>query len=149
MKRNTGLIWLIVLLVLVSLACAESGEILSPAEATIAAQEQSSFQPSSGDSIVTSGPQIGDEATMVGRGLVINLFNEPGGRISAGEAQGSTVEVIDIAEFEGELSVLGLDPFRAVPGYRVEDRDLRDTVCGHAFRCEGERTIKDSPGEAH
>ncbi len=103
MNRNTGLIWLIALLVLVSLACAESGEILSPEEATIAAQEESSFQPSTGGSIVTSGAQIGDEATIIGRGIVINVFNEPGGRISAGEARGIAVEIINIAEFEGEL----------------------------------------------
>lgn len=103
MKRSTALIWLISLLVLVSLACAESGEILSPEEATIAAQEESSFRPSTGDSIVTTGPQIGDEATVTGSGLVINLFNEPGGRISAGEARNATVAILDIAEHEGEL----------------------------------------------
>jgi hypothetical protein len=103
MKRSTALIWLITLLVLVSLACAESGEILSPEEATLAAQEESLFRPSTGDSIVTTGPQVGDNVTTIGRGLIINLFNEPGGRISAGEARGSTVEIIDIAEFEGEL----------------------------------------------
>lgn len=103
MKRSTGVIKLIALLLLISIACAQSGEILSPEEATIAAQEESSFQPSSGDTIITSGPQIGDEATVTGRSLVVNLFSEPGGRISAGEAKDSTVEIIDIAEFEGEL----------------------------------------------
>jgi hypothetical protein len=147
MKKSTGLIWPIVLLLLVSLACAESGEILSPEEATIAAQEESLFQPVEGASIVTSGPQIGEEAIIAGTGLVINLFNEPGGRISAGEARGATVEIIDIAEFEGELwyHVDGAGAAGWVPADNLEAKEPEGEDTGEGEAGDGETAESEGP----
>jgi hypothetical protein len=103
MKRSTGLLWIIGLLVLVTLACAQSGEILSSEDATAAAREESNLaRPISGGDIVIEGPQIGSEATLDGKGVIVNLLNEPGGSISGGAARGATITILDIAEHEGE-----------------------------------------------
>ena len=104
MKTTTGLLWIIGLLVLVTLACAQSGEILSSEDATAAAQEAINVaRPVSGGDIVIEGPQVGAEALLAGKGLVVNLVEAPGGKISAGAARGSTVTILDIAEHEDDF----------------------------------------------
>ncbi len=92
------------LLVLVSLACEQSGQILSIEDATRAAEEASSRpRPISEGNIVTEGPQIGQDVNLIGSRIVVNLYNEPNGRISAGAGKGSTVTILDITDEEGEL----------------------------------------------
>jgi hypothetical protein len=92
---------LIGLLVLVGLACEQAGEILSSEDATARARE-GIFQPSAdGSSATGANFEPGDLATVTGTGFLINLLNAPGGRISGSQSQGSEVEILESAEFEG------------------------------------------------
>jgi hypothetical protein len=95
MKARTAIILLSGLLILASLACAQAGEILTPDEATARAQE--AIQPVvSGSSSVSGGAfEAGATATLVGRSLLVNLFDAPGGKISAGQERGATVTVLE------------------------------------------------------
>ncbi len=104
MKGKSGLLWLIGLVVLVTLACAQSGEILSPEEATAAAKEaEEGPREVTGGNIVTEGPQIGQAAVLIGKGVIVNFFNSPGGKISGGAGRDSKITILDLAEYEGEL----------------------------------------------
>jgi hypothetical protein len=98
-----ALLFFVVLLVLVSLACEQAGEILSPEEATARAQE-GIFRPGeNGGTAAGAQFEIGDMANVVGSGFLINLLDVPGGRIAGSQSRGSTVEVLESAEFEGEI----------------------------------------------
>lgn len=103
MRMRKSLLLFIGLLVIVSLACEQSGEILSPEEATARAQE-GVFQRSD-DRETTAGAQFepGDSANVIGSGFLINLLDVPGGRIAGSQSRGSTVEILESAEFEGEI----------------------------------------------
>ncbi len=105
MKHRTALLWLIGLLVLAGLACAQSGEILTPEEATRRAEEARSSAGSGGDSGVESDDfAIGDKAILLGRSFLVNLFDAPGGKISAGQERGATVTVVAIdLDADGDL----------------------------------------------
>lgn len=105
MNGRTALLWLIGLLALAALACAQAGEILTPEEATArAAAPQSGGGSGDIESIETDAFQPGDQATLVGRGFLINLYDAPGGRISAGQERGATVEIITAAaDAEGDV----------------------------------------------
>jgi len=105
MKGSSVLLWMMCLLLLAGLACERAGEILTPEEATAQAQAQeaSTFQTRTGEQVETTGPQVGEVVTLTGRGLLINLLNEPGGRISAGRERGATVTIQEIVVHENEL----------------------------------------------
>lgn len=104
MNRIAATLWMIGLLILTTLACAQAGEILTPEEATRRAEEDRSSQSSGG-----SGGAIGatfapgDSATIVGDDFLVNVRAEPGGRISAGLQRGTDVTVVDSAVTDNEL----------------------------------------------
>ena len=108
-KVNFGpIIGLFGAFVLISLACAQAGQIVSPEEATVIAQQNRGGgvrQAGEGPELETTGLQIGDTVTAIlsGRGFLINLYSEPGGRISAGQERGVEVEVLDIAFLDERL----------------------------------------------
>jgi len=104
-------LWAIGLLLLTSLACAQAGEILTPAEATARAEAtQNPVRPTATPGAVEEGssapqgPQVGDAVYLTGRGFLISLVSEPGAtRMIAGQERGVEVTIIEIAEHEGEL----------------------------------------------
>lgn len=102
MRMGKSLLLFIGFLVLISLACEQSGDILSPEEATARAQE-GVFQPGDGESAADAQFEPGDSANVVGSGFLINLVDVPGGRIAGSQSRGSTVEILESAEFEGEI----------------------------------------------
>lgn len=98
--------WLIGLLLLSGLACAQAGEILTPAEATARALESSTPAADSGRSselMHTTGPQIGQEATLTGQNFLVNLQAEPDGPVVGGLERGAEVTILDLASYEGQL----------------------------------------------
>lgn len=102
MRMRKSLLLFIGLLVLVSLACEQAGDILSPEEATARAQE-GVFRPEEGGAAAGAEFEAGDSANVVGSGFLINLVDVPGGRIAGSQSRGSTVEIIESTEFEGEV----------------------------------------------
>jgi hypothetical protein len=100
-KGQRGLLWLISLLLVAGLACAQAGEVLTPEEATERARNP---VVTNGDSDVEGDYAVGESATLVGEGFLINLLDQPGGRITGGQARGATVTIEQIAEAEdGEI----------------------------------------------
>jgi hypothetical protein len=99
------------LLLLTNLACAQAGEILTPAEATARAEAtQNLVRPTATPgafkegSSAAEGPQVGDAVYLTGRGFLISLVSEPGAtRMIAGQERGVEVTIIEITEHEGEL----------------------------------------------
>lgn len=107
MRHRTALLWLIGLLVLVGLACAQSGEILTPEEATRQAAEAENAGSSgsgSGSEVVTGDFEVGDSATLLGRSFLVNLYDAPGGKITAGQERGATVTVTAV-DLDGDGDV--------------------------------------------
>ncbi|MCI0578264.1 MAG: GW dipeptide domain-containing protein [Chloroflexi bacterium] len=103
MKLRVALVWLVVVFIGLSLACDRAGEVLSPEEATARAEE-ARLQPSgSGESAEGASFQSGDKALLIGTGFLINVLDEPGGRIVGGQARNSEVTVLESQEFEGEI----------------------------------------------
>lgn len=103
MRMRKSLLLFIGLLFIVSLACEQSGDILSPEEATARAQE-GRFQPDEeGGSASGAVFEPGGFATITGSGFLINILDVPGGRIAGSQARGSTVEIIESSSFEGEI----------------------------------------------
>lgn len=98
--RQPGVLWLLLLFLLVGLACAQAGEILTPAEATERAQAD---VVTGGSSDVEGEFAVGDTATLTGRNFLVNLVDSPGGRIVAGQERGATVTIEGIGELEGEI----------------------------------------------
>lgn len=111
MKSRHILLFLIGSLLLVSLAC-QTGEVLTPAEATARAVEARSVKlkaigtPSFGDSKTNEekqGPQPGDTVELVGKGFMISLYQEAGAtRIIAQQERGTQVVYKDKQEVNGE-----------------------------------------------
>jgi hypothetical protein len=89
------------LLLLAALACEQAGEIVTSEEATRRAEEARQFVPV--ESVDTTGPQIGETVTLIGRGFLVNLLDAPDGKIVAGQERGAEVLIEDIAATEGEL----------------------------------------------
>lgn len=97
MKARTAILLIIGLLVLTSLACAQAGEILTPAEATARAQGAVQVVPA-GESSVSGGAfEAGDTAVLTGRNFLVNLYDAPDGKISAGQERGVSVTVAEVA----------------------------------------------------
>lgn len=100
-NRQPALLWLIVLLVLTGLACAQAGEILTPAEAT---ERATGALPGTDREGSTAGNfQVGDTAALTGRSFLVNIMDAPGGRISAGQERGVEVEILQATEVEGDI----------------------------------------------
>jgi hypothetical protein len=106
-------LWAIGLLLLASLACAQAGEIMTPAEATALAEAtRNPIRPTptpmaageSEEASTPEGPQIDDTVYLTGKSFLISLLSEPGSRrMIAGQERGAKVTIIEIIEHEGEL----------------------------------------------
>ncbi|HSM58324.1 MAG TPA: GW dipeptide domain-containing protein [Candidatus Sulfomarinibacteraceae bacterium] len=94
-------LWLISLLALAALACAQAGEVLTPEEATERARSPAANE----DTAEGIGGDfgVGDTATLTGRSFLVNLLDAPAGRITAGQERGVQVTIQQIVEEEGEL----------------------------------------------
>ena len=109
-------------LILSSLACAQSGEILTPAQATArvgfstatptARQETpvATESPSPAGSIVEQGTTnqfpAGQEVFLVGKGYLINLVDTAGGiRIVGSQERGAKAIVLEVTELNGQTWV--------------------------------------------
>jgi hypothetical protein len=104
MKARKALTWMIGVLVLASLACAQAGEILTPAEATARAQEAAAQPFTSGSSSVEGGVfAAGDTAVLTGRSFLVNLYDAPGGKVSAGQERGAEVTVLEVSDEGGAV----------------------------------------------
>ena len=103
MKARTA-IWLMIgLLVLASLACAQAGEVLTPAEATARAETEDLSGFESSGAVEASEFEAGDAATLTGRSFLVNLYSEPGGKISAGQERGATVTVLETTMYKDKV----------------------------------------------
>ena len=93
MKMRKMLFGIIALLALAGLACSRSGRILTVEQATEEARPTA--LPTIDPALVGGADSIelGTEATLIGRQLLVNLFDGPGGAIIAGEGRGSTVTI--------------------------------------------------------
>ncbi len=107
MKRRNLFIILSVfsLLFIFSLACKQSGEIISPAEAT---QRYEATQAAyTGDIIVEvegAAFAYGDEAVLKSEGHLVGLYKEAGGRTAYSFAtRGAEVTVVSSMDVEGEI----------------------------------------------
>lgn len=103
MRMRRSLLVFLVLLVFTGLACEQAGDILTEEEATARAQE-GIFRPS-GDGAEAAGAElaVGSKATVTGSGFLVNLVDVPGGRIAGSQSNGSQVEILESADFEGEI----------------------------------------------
>ena len=92
MKKRKILLAIIVVLALAGLACSRSGRVLTVEQAT---QEAMPTPLPTVDPALAAqgGLEVGSEATLVGRQLLVNLFDAASGRIIAGEGRGSTVVI--------------------------------------------------------
>lgn len=98
---QSALFWLVALLMLAGLACAQAGEVLTPAEAT---ERAAGILPGSDREGSTAGEfQVGDTAALTGRSFLVNIMDAPAGRIAAGQERGVEVEVLQATEVEGEI----------------------------------------------
>lgn len=96
MKGRKALVWMIGVLILASLACSQAGEILTPAEATARAVESAPVF-TTGDSSVEGGMfEAGDKALLTDRSFLVNLYDTPGGKVSAGQERGAEVTVLEV-----------------------------------------------------
>lgn len=100
-KRQPGMLWLIGLLLFAGLACAQAGEVLTPEEATERARNP--LVVNGGESSAEGEFAVGDQAELTADGFLVNLLDQPGGRITGGQARGATVTVEQVAEAEGEI----------------------------------------------
>jgi hypothetical protein len=110
MERNANarvaIIWGIGLLLLISLACAQAGEILTPAEATTRAQEAA--QPARPTS--TPGAEdedaefkVGDTVWLTAKRFLANLMDGPcSNHMIAVQERGTEVTILDVAECEDQ-----------------------------------------------
>lgn len=102
MKARKALTLMIGVLILASLACAQAGEVLTPAEATARAQESAAQPFTSGSTSVEGGVfEAGDSALLTDRSFLVNLYDEPGGKVTAGQERGAEVTVLEVSG-EGE-----------------------------------------------
>ncbi len=113
MTRNRTLLLLLIgLLLLFTLAC-QTGEVLTPAEATARAREARSVKISNplleggngGEKAPTDkGPQPGDTVELIGKGYMINLYQEAGSnRINAQQERGTKVTIKDSLVLDGDI----------------------------------------------
>ncbi|RME84445.1 MAG: hypothetical protein D6775_05535 [Caldilineae bacterium] len=112
MKSRTTILFLLGVLLLATLAC-QTGEVLTPAEATARAKEARSVRlvntPALGGGGQSSSQETeaevkpGDTGVLVGRGYMISLYQEAGAtRIIAQQERGVEVTVKDVTQVDGE-----------------------------------------------
>lgn len=97
MKARRALVLMIGAMVLASLACSQAGEILTPAEATARAIEVAPVFATGGSSTEGGVFEAGDTAALTGRSFLVNLYNGPGGRVSAGQERGAEVTILEVS----------------------------------------------------
>ncbi len=137
MRKRKSLLFFIVLLAFVGLACEKSGRILTPEEATAEAEEGVFRPDEEGGSATGAEFAPGSNASIVGSGFLINLVDVPGGRIAGSQARGSTVEVIESAEFEGEIWY-HVDSETGEGWLRAENLEAIESESGVEGEVEGE-----------
>ncbi len=104
MKARTALWLLVGLLILAGLACSQAGEVLSPVEATARADEAAAQNKFTSDGASTSGAfEVGDAATLTGRSLLVNLYDAPRGKISAGQERGTAVTILESTLYQDTI----------------------------------------------
>lgn len=103
MRLRTTLTWFIGLLALMSLACAQAGNVISFEDATATAEGKYAPITESGGTVDGADFTIGDTVLLAGRGFLINLMDDPGGRISAGQQRGAEVEILSSVLYEDAL----------------------------------------------
>ena len=82
-----------------TLACSQSGRILTAAEATQTAQPTA--VPTA---VPQEGLQPGDTVYLTNKSLLVSLMSEPGGnRMIAGQERGVEVKIVQVANVEGVL----------------------------------------------
>lgn len=92
-----------VVLLLAGLAC-ETGEILTPEEATQRAILAATQAIATGQASVQTGLEIGEEVEFASEEFLVPLASEPGGTVASGHvSRDSTATVLDKAEYEGEI----------------------------------------------
>ena len=117
MKPRIALPLIAGLLLLAGLAC-QTGEVLTPEEATARARESRSVQtgitsvPSANDTTPTPGGLTpGTAAELTDRSFMVNLYSEPGGtRIIAQQESGAEVTIEDTTTVDGNDWVLVTAP---------------------------------------
>jgi hypothetical protein len=104
MKGRRALVLMIGVLILASLACSQAGEILTPAEATARAVEAAPVFTTGSSSVEGGMFEAGDKVVLTDRNFLVNLYDAPGGKISAGQERGAEVTVLEVSTTElGEV----------------------------------------------
>ena len=82
-----------------ALACSQSGNIISSAEAT-----ERALPTAVPTAELQEGYQIGDEVYLTGKGFLISLMDAPGSRrMIAGQERGARVEILQASVVDGVL----------------------------------------------
>lgn len=99
-KRSILLIMVVVsVLFISSLACSQSGRILTSAEAT----EQAKPTPVP-TAEAHEGFQVGDTVYLTNKSFLVNMMSEPGGnRMIATQQRGAQVEILQASTVDGTL----------------------------------------------
>lgn len=108
MKNRTSvvLLWVIGILVLVSLACQQSGDILTPEEATQRVQAAEDAIPTvvAIEEDELEGPQPGEEIYLTAQAYLVNIVEEPGSlKIIANQQRGVKATILQVTLHEEEL----------------------------------------------
>lgn len=107
MKRNNLTLILAALsaLFIVSLACRQSGEIISPAEATQRYEATEAAQ--TGEVVVVADGAVfnpGDKAVLASEGYLVGMYQEPGGRTPFSYAtRGDEVTIGSSVDIDGVI----------------------------------------------
>lgn len=102
MKAGKTLVLMIGVLVLTSLACSQAGEILTPAEATARAIEVAPVFTTGSSSVEGGVFEAGQTAVLTDRSFLVNMYDGPGGKVSAGQERGAEVTVLEVS-MEGDV----------------------------------------------
>lgn len=103
MKKETAkfsLVLVLLALFAATLACKQSGDIVSPAEAT-----QRALPTATATAFVSENSlKPGTTVYLIGKGYLINLVDAPGSlRMIAGQERGAEVSIIQSTTHEGEI----------------------------------------------
>jgi len=102
MKARSRFVWIIAMLLMLSLACAQAGEVLTPAEATERARGGSL---AGDDEPGVEGAEFArdQQVEFTGTGFLISLYAQPGDTVARSHiSRGSKGTVLASREFEGE-----------------------------------------------
>lgn len=101
-KENAKFVLLLVFVVLLlaTLACKQSGDIITPAEAT----QRALPTPTSTPFVSENSLEIGTTVYLTGQGYLINLMDTPGSlRMIAGQERDTEVIISEATTYEGEI----------------------------------------------